>query len=773
MVTEQISHYRIEEIIGSGGMARVYKAFDDRVRRFVAVKMLGEHFTNQDYLFERFEQEARLIASLEHHAIVPVYDYGNHEGRPYIIMRLMTGGSLADRLEQGPVPLKTISHILNRVCAALDKAHANDVIHRDIKPGNILFDEDEIAFLADFGIARFSEMTQSGVVVGSPHYMSPEQAKGKPIDGRSDVYQLGVLLFEMLTGYLPFDGESIDSVIYQHVHEPVPRLTNYPPDLGAKLQKLVNHALAKNRDERIGSAMELANQFAKLVPGDEPEPRRLGLGRRGRRSTSGTLVDVNTDTVLDYPIGRPQSRILRLFVWLVGIAALLTGLYFIPAVRTNSGVQAVVQTVQSAVQGMPGLAQDIQDRGAIAIFEATGNVTETPLPTLTSVPPTSTPVPLLVLDESEMPTDTPTPEPLPAAEVDTPTPTLVPPTEVPTLEPTPTVGTLEPTSTPDTDVIPPTEVSPDQVISGRELAELTGSTGTLVYSLRRFNENKFNLFIRDVEDNEVQITTGDVNDFGAVWSPDGSILAYFSEQGDREVKLINPNGLSPNPLTLNSFADEYPQFDPNGQFIIFHSNKPVAGGEDFEFSLFVTERGAPNSERRIVRNGRDNFAPSFSPDGKKLAYESAVGGLRQIFVYDIDTEQETQLTSFPNGWARHPVWSPDTENPQIAFFWEREQGSEIFVVNPEGGETIEVTSNLDLPSFHPSWAPNGEYLIFHADMNEENNNRDLWIIKPDGSGLRRITDTPDREIQPSIRPLPPVATESEEGAGAGEGSTDN
>ncbi|MEM9773504.1 MAG: protein kinase [Chloroflexota bacterium] len=756
MVTEKIGHYLIEEIIGSGGMARVYKAFDDRVKRYVAVKMLSEHFTHQDYLFERFEQEARLIASLEHHAIVPVYDYGNHDGRPYIVMRLMTGGSLADRLEEGAVDLKSVSNILTRIAAALDKAHANDVIHRDIKPGNILFDEDGIAFLADFGIARFSEMTQSGVVVGSPHYMSPEQARGHPIDSRSDVYQLGVLLFEMLTGSLPYDGESIDSVIYQHVHEPVPRLTNYNPDLPSNLQGLINNALAKDRDNRISTAVELASRFTKLVPSeDNPSPRGIVPARLSGRMMRRTLSNIETDTVIDYPVRKRRAILPRLLMWLIGIVALLLLVYQVPAVRSNPTVDYFATTLSTAFREVPSVAQDLQDWGADAVIEITGNATETPSPTPTIVP-TATEVPPLVLPSAEPPSTEPPPTlpPTEVAVVVPPTNTPVPPTETPTETPSPTLGVPEPTSTPDQDVIPPTEVSPDTLINGRELAELTGSSGSLVFSLRKFNENKFNLYVRDVEENLIQLTSADENDFGAVWSPDGSVISFFSEQGDRAIKILQPDGTSPTFLTNNLTAEEYPKFDPSGETIIFHSNRPFGENDTFRFGIYtISSDGPVNSEERLIRNGRDNYAPSYSPDGKKIAYESQVGPIRQIYVYDIETGEETPVTFFLTGWARHPVWSPDSEDPKLAFFYERDGTSEIYTVNPEDGTDLtQVTAGFDFNGFHPSWSPNGEYLIFHADMNEENNNRDLWMIKPNGTGLRRITNTPDREIQPKLRP---------------------
>ena len=155
----------------------------------------------------------------------------------------------------------------------------------------------------------------------------------------------------------------------------------------------------------------------------------------------------------------------------------------------------------------------------------------------------------------------------------------------------------------------------------------------------------------------------------------------------------------------------------------------------------------------MVRNGRNSYAPSLSPDETKIVYESQVGAQTHIFVYDLVTDEEVQITSFTNGLARNPVWSPDVDNPRIAFFYERDLQSDGYTVNPDGTELTPATSSFEFASYHPSWSPNGEYLLFHANMNEDNSNRDLWIIKPDGTGLRRVTNTPHREVQAELRPL--------------------
>ncbi|HNB51480.1 MAG TPA: serine/threonine-protein kinase [Anaerolineales bacterium] len=224
-----IGRYQVRKELGRGGMATVFDAYDPRFERSVAIKVLPREFLHDPQFRARFEREAKTVALLEHPAIVPVYDFGEHDGQPYIVMQLMNGGSLADRLEKGPISPDEAVKIINRIAQALDVAHGKGIIHRDLKPANILFDLYGNAFLSDFGIARLKASggaTLTGSqIIGTPAYMSPEQIQGeKTIDGRSDIYALGVILFLMLSNQMPFQADTPAKVMIAHIIEPAPSI---------------------------------------------------------------------------------------------------------------------------------------------------------------------------------------------------------------------------------------------------------------------------------------------------------------------------------------------------------------------------------------------------------------------------------------------------------------------------------------------------------------------------------------------------------------------
>lgn len=272
----KIGRYEIISELGRGGMATVYRAHDPRFGRDVAIKVLPQSFTQNPNLVARFEREAQTIAALDHPAIVPVYDFGEQEGQRYLVMRLMTGGSLKARIRANPFTVEQILPILRRVGAALVHAHQQGVVHRDLKPDNILFDQYEDAYLADFGIAHLSRssMTITGARIGTPTYMSPEQLTGEvALDGRSDIYSLGIVLFEMLTGNPPFRADTPAQVMMKHVSEPVPHILDLKPDLPAEVEAIISRALAKDREQRYSSAAELVAAVTRLVE-PELEPTR-------------------------------------------------------------------------------------------------------------------------------------------------------------------------------------------------------------------------------------------------------------------------------------------------------------------------------------------------------------------------------------------------------------------------------------------------------------------------------------------------------------------
>jgi serine/threonine protein kinase/Tol biopolymer transport system component len=269
-VRKQIGRYEIRRELGRGGMATVFLAFDPRFRRQVAVKVLPRQFTHDPKYLARFEQEAHTIAKLEHAAIVPVYDFGDHEDAPFLVMRFMPGGTLRHRLQGDPVPLGIIAPALTRLAPALDKAHSLSIIHRDLKPANILFDDEGNSYLADFGIARLAEASQTMTVVGTPSYMSPEQVQGDlELDGRADVYALGVILYELFTGVQPFEANTPTKQMMAHVLEPIPDVMAANPALPLGAQHIIDKSMAKDREERYSTASELAKAVSSLIPADQ------------------------------------------------------------------------------------------------------------------------------------------------------------------------------------------------------------------------------------------------------------------------------------------------------------------------------------------------------------------------------------------------------------------------------------------------------------------------------------------------------------------------
>lgn len=266
MTALKIGRYEIIEEIGRGGMATVFRAFDPFFQRDVALKVIPREFLHDPTFRTRFQREAKTVALLEHPAIVPVYDVGEEDDQPYLVMRYLPGGSLADRLKQGKLSFEETSRIISRLAPALDEAHKSGVIHRDLKPDNILFDQQHNPYVTDFGIAKLNEertnLTTGGLIIGTPSYMSPEQANGEALDGRSDIYALGIIVFQMLTGRLPFEANTPLGIIMKHITQPVPPILEFRPDLPARCATIMDQALAKAPADRFDSATAFAQALS-------------------------------------------------------------------------------------------------------------------------------------------------------------------------------------------------------------------------------------------------------------------------------------------------------------------------------------------------------------------------------------------------------------------------------------------------------------------------------------------------------------------------------
>ena len=407
LIGQTLGPYRIIEQIGIGGMATVYKAYQPSMDRYVAIKVLPALVSRDPAFLKRFRREAKVVAKLEHKHILPVHDYGEQEGLTYLVMRYVEAGTLKDRLAAGQLDLSTIYRIIAQVGAALDYAHRLGVIHRDVKPTNVLIDSQGDAYLTDFGLARIMEsseqLTATGVGVGTPAYMAPEQGQGLKIDHRSDIYSLGVMLYEMATGRVPYEAETPMAVVIKHISAPLPLPSSVKPDIPQQVERVILKAMAKNPDERFQTVGEMVEA--------------LDLAVRAATAAAPTAARVEREVVP--PVSAPPARKFR-WPWDartttlgVGISALVLlvigGMFF-----ALSRIQYRVQVVGGRVEVVPVSTEAVTPTPAVALAETpTVEYASTPTSTPTYTPlPTATPTPTETPEPTATPTATPTPLPL-------------------------------------------------------------------------------------------------------------------------------------------------------------------------------------------------------------------------------------------------------------------------------------------------------------------------------------------------------------------------
>jgi serine/threonine protein kinase len=731
LVGQRVGQYVITGLLGQGGMATVYRAYQESVKRDVAVKVIEARLASVTDFVRRFEREAQTIALLSHPHILKMFDYGQHEDLVYLVMELIAGGNLATLIHQGALPLETVSRILDQMASALDYAHQRGIIHRDLKPQNVLLDENGNALLTDFGIAKIlgetTVLTHTGMAMGTPAYMAPEQWRGESVDARTDIYALGIILFEMLTGRLPYQAETPYSMMHMHVYESLPPICTIRPELPVGVERVLNKAIAKKREQRFDSAAQVSAAFNSAIAGDAlseleipatPEPAETIV------EVTPPPVPAPEHVITATPVhGAPPTlprRSRRNFLVGIGLGvlgglallALIAGLILI--LSNLQGVQVAGEATSSptdtATPPPPASpSATILVEGATASPSATSSPTAVPTDTPTETP---TPKPNLETRAAEtlaqratltaifvasfsatpMPSETPTPneqETLDAMVAGTvtalaltsaalmPTPTPIP-TETPTWTPTEL-----PTVTP----LPPVENGscssglPSRLVVGQQARVSPGGTPNRVRDVPGGTylgqipvEGVFTVLEGPVCASG--ITWWRVNYNGLVgWTAESEGSEYYLEP------FTEPTSTPPPPTVSGQIA-----FTLNsGRGWQIYVINPDGGG-----MRAITSRG-------------DNgiYGIAWSPGHDRLAFESNRDGNEEIYTANADGSNLRRLTS-SSGVDRAPTWSPD--GSQIAFDSDRGGNFEIYVMNTDGSSQHNLT-NSSADDSSPAWQP--------------------------------------------------------------------
>jgi len=640
LVGKTLGPYRILRLIGEGGVAWVFLAVHEQLGRQVALKVLFPSLAQDREFVSRFAREARISGQLQHPNIVRIYDVGEQDGYYYIAMEYIDGESLRNRLRRRKrLDIRETIAILGQIARALDYAHQHGVVHRDIKPSNILIDEKGTVYLTDFGIARATwetRVTRTGIRVGTPEYMSPEQAQGKEPDFRSDLYSLGVILYEMLCGYPPFRGHDPLSVLHKIVYEPVSLPRPAVQGVTPAVESVILRALDKRVTARFQSGAEMLRALQATASGKSPVRSSVGkpLPRRGGASASPGAV-----------------------------AAAISGFVVV-------ALLAIFLLSREGATG-PDRAESFDRQSALTSPTATA-----PRPPATAgmvITPTSTP----------MPTMEPTSTPLPP----TPTP---PPTPVPTPRPTDTKVPPPPLAQGKIAYAIWLEDWHYQVwimnLDGSDKRMLVDYASepcfspdgkqVVYYHWETAGNGGFFIINADGTGNR-KIRTEPASAFPA-WSPDGGTIAY--QGGDFVNWRFNIYAIHTDGSGHRLIVDgEQPAWSPDGRIVY----KGCLGNE---CGLMIVN--ADGSGKHRITLDPNDMNPSWSPDGRKIAFAGNRSGNWEIYTVNPDGRDLKQLTDHERTDAL-PAWTPDSR--QIVFRSDRDGSWGIWIVNADGSGLRKLT----------------------------------------------------------------------------------
>ncbi len=762
MIGRIVSHYRIEKKLGEGGMGVVYRAEDIKLKRPVVLKFLSSQLTGDANATKRFEREAQAEAALNHPNIVTIYDVGEFEGQTYISMEYVDGDDLSREIDAGPVTIERALDVATQLCSALKQAHDIGIVHRDVKPANILVDPNGTVKVVDFGLAKLrgvSKITMDASAVGTMGYMAPEQLKGEAVDHRADIWSLGIVLYHMLAGQLPWKGDYDQAVAYEVVNEPHRPLEEIKPDVPEQLQEIVEKALAKNPDDRYPNIDALSEDLSSAAASlgieiSAPKARPDKPATTSRRR----LYVVSAIALVLVVIA---AAILR--HWIAGDAR--QPVYVVPASTTPRVFQVELKqvTFSMGLEEYPSLSPD---GGRVAFCAEVDRFKQIFINDLQS-------------HEEMQVTDTDSdniqPEWSPDGE------TLLFVRSHATggkLEPGDVFGThtegdiwlhelasgkeqkivdnaFNPSYSPDGTRIAfdasiagprriwtsdrlgrnPRQITFDDSEVTAQIVPRWSPDGTKIV-FQNAEWTTFDIKVVDVSSGEIRSVTNDrYLDLNPVWAHSGKAI-YFSSYRSGGLNIwrvpVNTRGLPVSPpgqITTGSGQDVQLAMSPDGSQLAFSILKQNA---DIWRLPVSPNTGEPTGDPvPVISTTREDSRGAWSPDGSQIAFNSDRTGDMNLWLYSFADAAVRQVTEGPGG-DYQANWSPDGK--QLTFFSARAGNNDIWVVDIESGDLERITTKLSM-DINPFFSPDGTRIAYQSDLDGR---REVWVT--DGTGQERLTN---------------------------------